>query len=61
MLAELETQIGIAERTLAEFIVDVAQGARNVDSFKKVRTPHSCSRASYLPQAYLAMMHRDVK
>lgn len=35
--AELEAQTGIAEKTLAEFIVDVAKGARNVDGFKKVR------------------------
>jgi hypothetical protein len=34
--AELEAQTGIAEKTLAEFIVDVAKGARNVDGFKKV-------------------------
>lgn len=34
--AELEAQTGIAERTLAEFIVDVAKGAKNVDGFKKV-------------------------
>lgn len=33
--AELEAQTGIAEKTLAEFIVDVAKGARNVDGFKK--------------------------
>jgi hypothetical protein len=37
--AELEAQTGIAEKTLAEFIVDVAKGARNVDGFKKVRLP----------------------
>lgn len=37
--AELEAQTGIAEKTLAEFIVDVAKGARNVDGFKKVSKP----------------------
>lgn len=36
--AELEAQTGIAEKTLAEFIVDVAKGARNVDGFKKVHS-----------------------
>jgi hypothetical protein len=35
--AELEAQLGIAEKTLAEFIIDVAKGSRNVDGFKKVR------------------------
>jgi hypothetical protein len=34
--AELEAQLGIAEKTLAEFIIDVAKGSRNVDGFKKV-------------------------
>ncbi len=42
--AELEAQTGITEKTLAEFIVDVAKGARNVDGFKKVSQPTSaCS------------------
>ncbi len=35
--AELEAQTGIAEKTIAEFIVDIAKSARNVDAFKKVR------------------------
>jgi hypothetical protein len=35
-VAELEAQLGIAEKTLAEFIIDVAKGSRNVDGFKKV-------------------------
>ena len=39
-VAELEAQLGIAERTLAEFLVEVAQGSKNVDSFKKVRMMH---------------------
>jgi hypothetical protein len=37
-VAELEAQLGIAEKTLAEFIIDVAKGSKNVDGFKKVST-----------------------
>jgi len=36
LIAELEAHLGIAEKTLAEFIVDVAKSARNVDGFKQV-------------------------
>jgi hypothetical protein len=37
LTAELEAHLGIAEKTLAEFIVDVAKSARNVDGFKQVK------------------------
>lgn len=40
---ELEAQIGIAEKTIAEFVIEVAKGARNVDAFKQV-PPHAGCR-----------------
>lgn len=45
---ELEAQTGIAEKTLAEFVVDVAKGARNVDGFKKVGVKQPSRR--HVPQ-----------
>lgn len=33
--AELENHLGISEKTLAEFIVDLAKGCKDTASFKK--------------------------
>eukprot|EP00879_Flechtneria_rotunda_P012406 GHRR01012955.1.p1 GENE.GHRR01012955.1~~GHRR01012955.1.p1 ORF type:complete len:1206 (+),score=437.88 GHRR01012955.1:239-3856(+) len=33
--AEIEAHTGIAERAVAEFVVDIARGSKNVDAFKK--------------------------
>lgn len=35
MLAELESHLGISEKTLAEFIIELASGKKSVREFKQ--------------------------
>ena len=42
MLAELENNIGISEKTLAEFIIKLAEDRRTVKEFQKVGSLALC-------------------
>lgn len=44
--AELENHLNIADKTLAEFVIELAKEQSNVDAFKKVRAATTTSSSS---------------
>lgn len=46
--AELENNIGISEKTLAEFIIKLAEGKRSVKDFSRVREPQHATSSAFL-------------
>lgn len=54
-LAELENHLNIADKTLAEFLIELAQASSDVDNYKQVRKPVIGNRSACIAwQAVLA-------
>lgn len=61
MAAELENHLGISEKTLAEFVIDLAKGKASVKEFQKALTANHAEMPESLVHTIWSVIQRLTK